>query len=215
MRNFRNGLIVAAALLAASSINAKANSYDFSYTFSDNGAAGGCTSRDGYVIQGSFLGTPSGSNDVIDISDVNAELLNASHLVLISSLGTISVYSYIGPPNQGGPSNYRLGGAIASFDGLDNNFVFGNNADITKLTSYFYIIQKWFNSGPGSTSIATQFASPSIGIDAYNGQYFSTSWSLTQTPLPSTWTMLIAGFVGLGFFAYRGTRKSAAALAAA
>jgi hypothetical protein len=35
------------------------------------------------------------------------------------------------------------------------------------------------------------------------------------TPLPSTWTMLIAGFAGLGFFAYRGTKKDAAALAAA
>ena len=34
------------------------------------------------------------------------------------------------------------------------------------------------------------------------------------TPLPSTWTMLIAGFVGLGFFAYRGSKKNASALAA-
>jgi hypothetical protein len=35
-----------------------------------------------------------------------------------------------------------------------------------------------------------------------------------QTPLPSTWTMLIAGFVGLGFFAYRGTKKRTAFAAA-
>jgi len=41
-----------------------------------------------------------------------------------------------------------------------------------------------------------------------------TSTSL-PTPLPSTWTMLIAGFVGLGFFAYRGTKKNSATLAAA
>ncbi|MGO8973322.1 MAG: hypothetical protein ACLQNV_07315 [Steroidobacteraceae bacterium] len=38
---------------------------------------------------------------------------------------------------------------------------------------------------------------------------------LTATPLPSTWTMLIAGFVGLGFFAYRGTKKVSAGLATA
>jgi hypothetical protein len=37
---------------------------------------------------------------------------------------------------------------------------------------------------------------------------------ITGTPLPSTWTMLIAGFAGLGFFAYRGSKKNAAALAA-
>lgn len=39
--------------------------------------------------------------------------------------------------------------------------------------------------------------------------------ALSATPLPSTWTMLIAGFVGLGFFAARGSKKNAAAIAAA
>jgi hypothetical protein len=37
---------------------------------------------------------------------------------------------------------------------------------------------------------------------------------VTATPLPSTWTMLIAGFVGLGFFAYRGSKKNSATIAA-
>jgi hypothetical protein len=35
------------------------------------------------------------------------------------------------------------------------------------------------------------------------------------TPLPSTWTMLIAGFLGLGFLAYRGRKTPSAATAAA
>jgi len=38
--------------------------------------------------------------------------------------------------------------------------------------------------------------------------------ALTATPLPSTWTMLIAGFVGLGFFAYRGSKKNVSLAAA-
>jgi hypothetical protein len=37
----------------------------------------------------------------------------------------------------------------------------------------------------------------------------------TATPLPSTWMMLIAGFAGLGFFAYRGKKNRSAVLAAA
>jgi hypothetical protein len=37
----------------------------------------------------------------------------------------------------------------------------------------------------------------------------------SATPLPSTWTMLIAGFLGLGFFACRGAKKNTSALAAA
>jgi hypothetical protein len=39
--------------------------------------------------------------------------------------------------------------------------------------------------------------------------------SVSQTPLPSNWMMLIAGIVGLGFFGYRGSKNRAAALAAA
>ena len=41
------------------------------------------------------------------------------------------------------------------------------------------------------------------------------SATISTTPLPSTWTMLIAGFAGFGFLAYRGTKKSSVALAAA
>ena len=37
--------------------------------------------------------------------------------------------------------------------------------------------------------------------------------SLTATPLPSTWSMLLAGFLGLGFIAYRAKRSSASAAA--
>lgn len=38
--------------------------------------------------------------------------------------------------------------------------------------------------------------------------------SLTATPLPTTWTMLLAGFAGLGLIAYRGAKKSSAIAAA-
>lgn len=39
--------------------------------------------------------------------------------------------------------------------------------------------------------------------------------AVTATPLPSTWTMLIAGFLGLGFFAWRGSKMGSSAIAAA
>jgi hypothetical protein len=47
-------------------------------------------------------------------------------------------------------------------------------------------------------------------VDRYDAGTFAAT-----TPLPSTWTMLIAGFVGLGFVAYRGKKKGSAAIAAA
>jgi hypothetical protein len=43
-------------------------------------------------------------------------------------------------------------------------------------------------------------------------QFIFTNTSLTATPLPSTWTMLLSGFVGIGFMAYR--RKSKFVMAA-
>jgi hypothetical protein len=39
--------------------------------------------------------------------------------------------------------------------------------------------------------------------------------TISPTPLPSTWLMLLSGFVGIGFFAYRGTKKKPAALSPA
>lgn len=51
--------------------------------------------------------------------------------------------------------------------------------------------------------------------DSVGDYWYTSQTSLTATPLPSTWTMLIAGFVGLGFFAYRGSKRSTVALVAA
>ena len=38
---------------------------------------------------------------------------------------------------------------------------------------------------------------------------------VAATPLPSTWSMLLLGFAGLGFFGHRGARNSSAAVVAA
>ena len=66
------------------------------------------------------------------------------------------------------------------------------------LDPYFFI------SGPGSSLYTIEVLTDGIG----NGP-------VSSTPLPSTWTMLIAGFIGLGFASYRGAKKTAAALAEA
>jgi hypothetical protein len=65
------------------------------------------------------------------------------------------------------------------------------------------------------------------GTIEFLGTFQSISWTnptqefwygftvgVAQTPLPSTWTMLIAGFMGLGFLSYMGSRKRSLALAA-
>ena len=73
----------------------------------------------------------------------------------------------------------------------------------------------WGN-GSGNPEAVQYYSSGSYDPpNQYNGDLIASNWLLTETPLPSTWPMLIAGFVGLGFFAYRGTKKKSAALAAA
>jgi len=63
----------------------------------------------------------------------------------------------------------------------------------------------WGNGSANSYSLYTSAA---------NGSGYPVA-STFATPLPSTWTMLIVGLLGVGCFAYRGTKKNVAAMAAA
>jgi hypothetical protein len=60
----------------------------------------------------------------------------------------------------------------------------------------------------GTTSDPTfnlgTFGAPSMGI---------TISAISATPLPSTWTAFVAGLIGLGWFAYRGKKPGAVAVA--
>jgi hypothetical protein len=47
------------------------------------------------------------------------------------------------------------------------------------------------------------------------GAYDLNVAAVSSTPLPATWAMLIAGFVGFSFFAYRGKKKHSSAIAPA
>jgi hypothetical protein len=70
--------------------------------------------------------------------------------------------------------------------------------------------------GPGTYYITVEAESgssfPLSGFGIFSA--YNTTFNIAATPLPSTWTMLIAGFVGLGFLAYRGTKKGSAGFAA-
>jgi hypothetical protein len=58
------------------------------------------------------------------------------------------------------------------------------------------------------------FSCPPGGADGVTTRYIATG-SAVATPLPSTWTMMLAGLGGLGFFAYRATKNRRPAVAAA
>jgi hypothetical protein len=64
----------------------------------------------------------------------------------------------------------------------------------------------------------TESGSNTLTFDVVNYAYTGPNPSglnVEFTPLPSTCTMMIAGFIGLGFFAYRGAKKNGATFSAA
>jgi len=126
------------------------------------------------------------------------------------NVGVLDLYRYSAP---GVPSFSSASGTYAYFS------VDGGNTDIMQFNNNAsYDLGDWVigtcnvqsaapcdGTEPAYTTSSPEFTMmESIGYDP-----------VTATPLPSTWTMLIAGFVGLGCFAYRGSKKNAAALLAA
>ncbi len=81
----------------------------------------------------------------------------------------------------------------------------GNNDLNTTFNPYSFV----FTATSGSSYVAFNALGAGINIDPILDNV-----SVAATPLPSTWTMLIAGFVGLGFFAYRGSKTSVPSTAA-
>jgi len=85
-----------------------------------------------------------------------------------------------------------------------------------------------FQTGPRSIDFLAQdpsfYLSPNQSFfvnvffngDPYMANYVfidTFSPNLAAAPLPSTWLMLLSGFIGLGYYAYRGTKNRSTALA--
>jgi hypothetical protein len=57
--------------------------------------------------------------------------------------------------------------------------------------------------------IATQLKTPDGYYDYYNGQFVASNLSVSAVPEPSTWAMMLLGFAGVGFMAYRRRHRGA------
>jgi hypothetical protein len=131
----------------------------------------------------------------------------------IAMTGPFYAWSYNSPANVDGfPGNFTPGTAVVSSNPLSNDFLFTNAQTVNDAPgNYFYVIQPWYNGGPGNGSIAAQLVNNGVTIDVYNGQYVTANWSVSAVPEPSTWAMMLAGFAGLGFAGYRRSRHNGAA----
>jgi hypothetical protein len=228
MRKFGkvSAIALAAACLVGGSIvsvpsPAKATTVvDLCATFSDTGLNSGLQHAEltaaftliGDVIStatGFLSGSFNGALTLLPVDVHGAASLpskNPNDNVLTGSAYYFSTYGtlfIVGTPTPDGTNK-------ESILGLDL-FTFG--ADHHIRASLFDAVFNYSTDTLSSITFLTPTGGTGTGdIDANSLKSIDRTVSIT--PLPSSWTMLIAGFVGFGFLAYRGTKKNAAVAAA-
>jgi PEP-CTERM motif len=165
------GLFVLVSLLASA---AQASTI-FDYSF---------TGTDGDVVKGSFSGTANG-NLITNLSNITASLNGA----VFSGSGNLFGSSF-----NSAISNWQSGGAVASFNGLQNNFLF-INTDYPKNTSfsnYFYSVSNIHNS-------YAQINSP---YNVTSGTTSAANWRVVAAtvPEPSSLILFALGLAALVYF---------------
>jgi hypothetical protein len=139
----------------------------------------------------------------------------------IAGTQTLTLITPSTPGSSGYPSGigWRSGGGTDTW-GWDNvvpinytgglDFSFGTSTPVWG-TGYQFGI--WNNDGPGGPGGGYQAWMSGPGSGPY--QFYGTTGALnvSAVPEPSTWAMMLLGFAGIGFTAYR--RKSRPALMAA
>ena len=174
-------------------------------TFAPDSGYGGTPAGTGEYVNGSY----SGSYNTTGQSLQNTYASDAFNALKITFSTPVSAFAF-----NWGAADYNwfidtyngstllgtetllatFGGNAGTYDGVQDT-----SADITSAVLYV-------DTTSGSSGIPDY-----VFIDNFT---FSGS-AVAATPLPSTWTMLIAGFIGLGFFAYRGTKTTRSAVNAA
>ena len=195
--------------------------------------AAGITAGVGLLSEGARANTlsvnitpASGPNPEVLLYSIDASLSDGGTLT-----GTFTVDNYY--PGNAGLTAWDLaitGGSLPPItftksDGFANGIPSGPFPDVKGWDfyngSYEYGLQLEF-SGDLLTgnNVVLLAGDPGPSFELYGG-FITGSYLVGNsgtaayvTPLPSTWMMLITGFVGLGFFAYRGSKKGSVAPAA-
>jgi hypothetical protein len=214
-QNLQAGLVAAAALIGLLSASQSANALTWTLTdvpLTDGGTLSGTFTLNSYGYFGSFdISTTSGgegfsesyfspppvagninttnppvAGNVIDLFPNDDPALGVLQLTFAHSLSTPGI-------------NPIIIGNAASFECLGSYSCYLTGQTVT---------YAWGTFGP-KYSADTRYIG-SNDIDTADVAFAAT------TPLPPTWTMLIAGFVGLvGFVAFGGKKRNVAATAAA
>ncbi len=176
MKQFFRVVSLLAFLFAGVTAQAS-QTYDFAYTFND-----------GAKVTGSFDGDANG-NLITNLSHISASIDGVA-FVNSGNLDGVSITCCWA----------TTGAAVVSIDGLQNNFIFSDQADpITNTPTNQLVSTIWFTQ---SNSIDNTF---DHGAD--NVSWAATHWSVTAqvaaVPEPGTYAMLLAGLGLLSFVSRR------------
>jgi hypothetical protein len=192
---FRSFLVSAATAVALFAVGVSARAATFEITYSGQGTSGTAWVT-GTAVGGGEYDLTSGT--------LYSTTLGTETLVL----GGPGVTIFSNSNGDQFPYDNRLfvpANAPASTDGANVTYAGGlvfQTASPSKQDVYFSA----YNPGPNDTAIF-YFA----GYDRAYGAL--DTFTVTAVPEPSTWAMMLLGFAGIGFIAYR--RKSKPALTAA
>ncbi|MDP3538824.1 MAG: PEP-CTERM sorting domain-containing protein [Azonexus sp.] len=192
MGNIKKVILAAVVALNASIVNA--DSFIYSYTFFN-----------GPVLSGSFEGTAQ-NNLVTNLSNITASS-NGSPFV-----GSGNLYGWRHDPTNI-HSTLVLGGAVASFDGTQNNFLFMNSDNVDDVfcctTGKLLPYVGSYSVGGSTWFDQRESGSYYTSTNLLNGQSLSL-WSLRQViavPEPETYAMFLAGLGLMGGIARRRKQK--------
>ena len=145
--------------------------YDFQYTFASTGD----------VVTGSFSGNASGDL-ITNLSNIAVSVDG----VAFNGSGSLFGSSYVDALGNAQP-----GGAIVSFDGLQNNFIFADSN---------------FPLDPNYTNVfsAESLTDPTVGLaltattGTFDVPFVAANWSVTQVPEPATLSLMGLGLAAVG-----------------
>jgi hypothetical protein len=147
---------------------------------------------------GTFTGTEEGSSGIYDLSAATGNAFNFNDPSYPAGESIIGLSNYAGSDNK----LYYPGTPFVDFGGVSFSTSFEDYN--IYWNGYNGILESTLNPVGYPNAVTIDFTVSQVGS------------AIGATPLPSTWTMLVAGFVGLGFLAARsGSRKNAVSIAAA
>jgi hypothetical protein len=154
--------------------------------------------------------SPGGASGAIQLMD------NGSEAVESFSCGSEYEFTFTNSPGTNTYLNMAFGGSPAYEYSVEGKAVGGGYDE----TNYYYGgTSTSVGYGPGTWDVYVSLIDVPVAEDPFSGFDLTDSVSTIEipsgTPLPSTWTMLLIGFVGLGFFSYRGMKNRSTSLAAA